>query len=491
MEPVSSDEGTFRPPGAPGGELQPWSAGRRPVPRPTEAVEPAPTEPEPAAGDGGDGTGPGGPWWRRLDAVGESGWRLIAVAAAVLVYATAGLAWHRIDTGTCARIYAGDADMRQACLHVAVNGWDVDRWGVWLALAAGALSLLRLARRGPAWLDAAVAGVAGLAGILTVRALFSPPEPNLRLTWPGPLTLLPLVGVLVVAGAQTYRVSRRSGALSFRDVGERARERLGNDPLGWLPGWLRPAGIWRRRRRWAAAAVVLFVAYLLHSCAKDGPLGGAGRGTGALPQPAATAPGVGGTGAPATQTPTTAPSPPPDGSALLTSARQAVGAARAVSVHVEPSADVTADLQLTADLRAQGTVSAPLATYDVRRVGSRCWVRGLPGHGVAAWVATCTIPAHRGAPALNLAALTDWRVMVARLPEPAGATAAAQPERLGFATGDAVRVTGTDGSVVYLPAGEGADPHPVRVTTGRPGLGSLRVDYTQWTNEATTTITPP
>lgn len=488
---MSSDEGTFRPPGAPGGEVEPWDAGRGPVPRPAGTVEPRAEATPPGAGDA-PGRHPG-PWWQRLDEVGESGWRWIAVAAGVLVFATTGLSWYHYGGDTCRRFYPSDADMRRVCGDVVQDGWSADRWGIVLALAAAALSLLRLARRGPAWLDAVVAGFAGLAGLLTVRALFSPPEQFMRLTWPGPLVLLPLVGVLGLAGVQTYRSSRRSGALSWKDVGERAREQLGNQPLRRLPTWLRPAGIWRRRRRWAAGAVVVFGALLLHDFAKGGTQGTTTGANVLPPPPGATATGPAGTGAPPAQQqqrPSAAPSQTRDGAGLLTAARRAVAAARAVQVHAEPATDVTVDLQLTSALSAQGTISAPLANYDVRRVGNTCWVRGLPGHGVAAWVPTCTIPAHRGAPVLDVATLTDWRVMVARMPYPAGATAATQPESLGVAAGSGIRVTAADGSLVYLPAGEGADPHPLRVTTARPGFGTVTVDYTQWTTEPVT-IGPP
>lgn len=471
----------FRPPGAPGEGLQP----RQPTPSP-----PGRDEEEKSAAERAY---PSGPRRWRPDVLPDTAWRLVGVGAAVVLYvAGAGLAWWRTSAADCARLYPA-GDLRDACDGVAVGG---SRLAVWLALTAGAVMLVRLSRLGPALLDAVPAGAAGVADLLAGRALFHRPASGLHLTWAGPLVVLLLLGVLTVAAVRVFRAA----GMSLQEMTEQARAERADRPAPRAPGWLRPGAVWhwrredryyypswrRRRRRLlvAGAGLAGFVA-VAHGCAR--------LDSNPLPVPAAE-PGSGGAsgGAGAVGRPDGSPSPSaPDGVGLVEGARRAVAAAHSVHIYAYQVADsqVTVDLELTADLRANGTIATPtFAIYDVRRVGAVCWVRGLPGHGVAAWVPTCVIPETSGAPRLDVAALTDWRLMVAPLPDPAGATTAPTPERLGLFGGHAWHVTTPDGSAVYVPVA-GSDPHPARVTTTRGSLGTVQVDYDRW--NGATTITPP
>ncbi|HEY9473532.1 MAG TPA: hypothetical protein VIS06_06725, partial [Mycobacteriales bacterium] len=443
------------------------------------------------------------PTWLNLP---PTGWRLVGVGTAVAVYLAAGLPWYRIGVDRCVHDIgqADSASLRAACEHVALSGWQVSRWGVLLALTAGVVMLARLARRGRVLLDLLAPLAASLGTLLTARALFdSADRQQLDLTWPGPLVLLPLLGVLTVAGAQVYRLEHLAGVSTLGQAGARVREQVGERPLR-IPGWLRPAGVWRHRRRWLAGAGVLGLVLVAHGCAQHGALGGLGNAPGVTDPQAGGGPGPGqsepggpsdGTGDPR-PTPS-ATSPTPDGARLLTATKGALARAHSVDVAVRSLAgtEVSVDLRLTSDRRAEGTVMpSALATYDIRRVGDACWVRGLPGHGVAAWVRTCTVPAADGVPAIDLAALTDWRVMVTPLPDPAGARTADQPERLGIAGEQVWRVTSADGSVVYLPAESDADLGtgvlPVRIHSAQPRPGGVtEVDYSGWNDRVA--ITPP
>lgn len=486
----------FRPPGAPGNELRPWYRPKQPLPEPGG---------EPDERDGGEAprrSYEDGPRLWHPDVLPDTAWRLVGGAAVVLYLAGAGLPWWRTSRQQCARLYPADGlGLREACEHVAVSG---SRLAVWLALAGGVVMVARLTRLGPALADVVPVAAAGLADLLAVRALFHRPV-GLHLTWSGPLAVLVLLGVLTVAAVQAVR----AGDASLQDMAEEARERLadGRRPTVRLRGLLPPLRIWRRdddpyyyrswrrrrrRRRWLLAGVSLgALALIAHACA------GLDTSTTPAPQLPAQGPQNGlGSAVPGNPPgwPQPAPSPSlvlPDGAELLTRARTSVAAARTVHIGVDQvaGAGVSLDAQLTADERAAGTITTPsLAIYDVRRVHGTCWVRGLPGHGVAAWVATCTIPPAAGAPALDVAALTSWRVMVASLPEPDGATTTG-PESLGvMGSHRAWHVATPDGSAVYVDTG-GTDPHPLRVTTRRGRLGVLQVDYDRWDDAVTITPT--
>lgn len=488
-----SDEGMFRPPGAPGGELRPRRPPGIPVPRPPAGLPahddtPGPTGPDP---DGGTG--------HRRVLSPETAWRLGGIGAAVAVYLAAGLPWYRIGVDQCVREVGRNdsASLRAACQQVALTGWQTSRWSILLALAAGVVMLVRFVRRGPVLLDLLAPLAAALATALAVRGLFDPADRQLDLTWPGPLTLLPLLGGLTVAGAQVYRLAHLPGVRSLGQAGARLREQVGDRTLR-VPNWLRPKSMWRRRRRWLAGAGVLGVVLIAHGCAQQGLLGGSGNTSGVTDARAGG--GLGGagpigrpnqsgqSGATGGSRPTAPPaSPAPDGAHLITAAHNAVARAHTVEITVGTlaGADVTVDLRLTSDRRADGTVTTTRNQYNVRRVGTRCWVQHLPGYGPLAWVPTCTIPASLGFPAIDLAAVTDWTVMVAPLPDPAGARTAAT--RSG---GDTWRVTAADGTTVYLPGDGHADSLPVRVRSSRarPG-GATDIDYTDWDGPAT--ITPP
>ncbi|HEX5496915.1 MAG TPA: hypothetical protein VFX70_20325 [Mycobacteriales bacterium] len=490
-----SDEGMFRPPGAPGADLQRVQAPGSPVPR-SPAGNPAGPDGPPGAGTSRPPEDRDGEPDVRRRLAPQTGWRLAGVGLAVVLYLAAGLPWYRIGVDQCAREFGQNdsAALRAACANVALDGWQVSRWGTLLALAAGAVMLLRLARRGPVALDLLAPLAAGLAGVLAVRAMFDPADRQLDLTWPGPLAVLPLLGALAVAGAQAYRFEHLSGVGSVGQAGQRLAAHLADHPLR-VPGWLRPASVWRRRRRWLVGAGVVFVAVVARGCAQQAPLGGtagipgvtdarAGGGPGHGPvgrTSASEAPGTAGGGRPAR------PSPVPDGVRLLASARQAVAAARTVSVHLDSvaGADVVVDLRMTSNRDADGTVTTAHNGYNVRRVGTQCWVQHLVGHPLLAWVPTCTIPATSGSPAFDLAALTDWRVMVTALPDPAGArTAAGRTDSGGW------RVNAADGTAVYLPGGTTAGGLPVRVDGARARRGgATNVRYSAW-NEPVT-ITPP
>lgn len=474
----------FRPPGAPG-------SGLRRREHPTSPPSPPQSGRDEDEDEGDRPAYPEGPRRWRPEVLSDTAWRLVGIGAAAVLYAVgAGLPWWRTSAGDCARLYPA-GDLRDACDHVAVGG---SRLAVWLALTAGAVMLARLTRLGPVLLDVVAVAAAGVADLFALRAVVHGPGPGLHLTWPGPLVVVPLLGALTVAATQVYRAA----GMSWQEMTEQARTERADRPSPRVPGWFRPGAIWRRRREdryyypswrrrrrrrrlFLACAGLAGFALIAHGCA--------GLDTTPLPTqaavPGAGAGATGGQGQPVASQSLAAP----DGAGLLASARRAVAAAHSVHVQVDQVADagVSVDLELTADQRASGTITTPgLAIYDVRRVGGTCWVRGLPGYGVAAWVSTCTIPAAAGAPTLDVAALTDWRLMVAALPSPAGAHTTG-PERVTMFGSQAWQVTTPDGSAVYI--GTGADSHPLRVVTARGRLGVVQVDYDRWND--TVTITPP
>lgn len=489
----------FGSPGVPDDEPRPDSPPRVPVPRPPVAV---PAREQDITGPQQHG-GAGRRWstWATWPTLPPTGWRLVGVGTAVLVYLAAGLPWYRIGADQCVDTIgqADSASLRAACEHVALSGWQVSRWGVLLALAAGVVMLARLARRGRVLLDLLAPLAAGLATVLALRGLFgSADRGELGLTWPGPLALLPLLTLLTVAGAQVYRLEHLAGVNTLGQAGARVREQVTERPLR-VPGWLRPASVWRHRRRWLVGVGVLCLVWIAHGCAQHGAPGGLGDTStatggqaGGGPNPDLAPSGAG----ESRSTPSATASSAPDGAGLLVGARDALARARSVDIELDAlaGAQISVDLRLTADLRADGTViPSPLATYQVRRVGNTCWVRGLPGHGVAAWVRTCTIPAADGVPAIDLAALTDWRVMVAPLPDPTGAHTADQPERSGLAGAEVWPVTAADGSVVYLPTdptAADAGGLPVRIHSAHPRPGGVNdVEYSGWNDQVS--ISPP
>ncbi|HEY9475661.1 MAG TPA: hypothetical protein VIS06_17650, partial [Mycobacteriales bacterium] len=316
----------------------------------------------------------------------DTAWRLAGAGAAVVLYVVgADLPWWRLGADQCARLYQPGV-LRDACGHASVGG---SRLAVWLALTAGVVMAARLTRLGPALLDAAPIAGAGLADLFAMRAVVHTPGPGLHLTWPGPVVVLPLLGVLTVAAVQTYRAA----GMSLQEMTAQARADHADRPAPRIPRWLWLGEMWRRRRddryyhpSWRrrrrrrrmmfAGTCLVGFALIAHGCA--------GLNSTPLPMPAA-APGVGGvTGGPGEPAATPGLGVP-DGAGLLTAARQAVVAAHSVHAQVDQvaGAGVSVDLELTADGRANGTITTPgLAIYDVRRVGGTCWVRGLPGHGV-------------------------------------------------------------------------------------------------------------
>lgn len=455
---------------------------RRPAPSPPDGERPSARR-----------VYPSGPRRWRPEVLPDTAWRLAGIGAAVVLWtAGSGLAWWQTSTTDCVRTYP-PGDLRMACEHATAGGSGL---AVWLAGLAGVVSAVRLTRLGPALLDAVPVASAGVADLLALRAAVRAPTPGLHLTWLGPLVVLPLLGVLTVATVQVVR----AGGVSLPEMAEQARAARADRParrLRWPRpwGWRRdeyyyPSWRRRRRRRLLLIAVVVLVGFVVvvHGCARldsnplPAPVPAAEPGSGG-----GSVDGPGGAGRPATS-----PSPAaPPGADLIEEARRAVATSRSVHVHADQvaGAQVTVDLELTADGRADGTITtSALEFYDVRRIGAACWVRGLPGHGVAAWVRTCAIPPAGGVPRLDVAALTDWRLMVALLPAPAGAVTAPRPVSLGLFGGNAWCVTTPDGSAVYLPTG-GADPHPARVTSNRGRLGAMRVDYDRWNSPVS--ITPP
>lgn len=487
----------FRPPGAPGGELRRWQPPDTPAPRAGEAhpVADRPSR-EPVRTDGA-GRGDGGAAPSAPRAV--RGWRWAGVAASAVLgwaggipYLSDGVTWYSLSASNCRNVVATsptDVALRQACQQqTSLDWWQLSRFGVLLALATGVVLLVRLARRGPDLLDVLAPVAAGIAVVLAVRSLVDRDGQALDLDWAGPLVIVPLLGVLVAASARACLLAHPAGLDLLARVTGRGTGLVGGRSFR-LPGWLRPASIWRRRRRWLVGVGLVCVVLLLHGIAgtDTGPGDGAAHAQLGGHPPAGNPADPTGSGGSGGSGPSRAPSttPAPDGARLLAATSAALARAHSVTVHLDSlrGTDVTVDLQLTADGRADGTVTTP-HDYRIRRVGSRCWVQHLPGYGLLDWVPTCTIPAYRGVPAIDLARLTDWRVMVATLPDPAGA-------RAQVPAGDGPwQISTADGSTVYLTGARRPDPLPQRVRSAQPRPGGARdIDYSGWNEPAT--ITPP
>jgi hypothetical protein len=245
----------------------------------------------------------------------------------------------------------------------------------------------------------------------------------------------------------------------------------------------------RRSSRWRVGLVVgaglLVLVYLINAYTNRGsspdPFAGIPS-----PPPAANQPAT-----------TTAPAGPGSSSPLPTdtvpglSAVKLVNDSRAAAVRAR-SAQIEgrtvvqgSQIFITGTLTPTGAnigVNVGLRSYQIRKVGSRLYVKGATGHRLE-YVSVDFVDGEDGKPPINIRQLADWRYWINTYVAPAsGSTVVRETVDGGFGNPPAYPVTLSDGSSLLV-SSEGP-PYPLAFT-GTRGSGEAHLTWSHWDEPVT------